>query len=552
MIFWLIAALMTCVALAIIIVPLLRRGHSAPKRSDFDLTIYRDQLQELESDQARGLIGPDQSDAARVEIQRRMLAVSEEQKKLPSEETRPQYQQKNWLILLIITVLVPAICIPIYLNLGSPELESQPFANRETTSNTLNSENQATPSLEVAINKLAQRLKTEPNNGEGWFLLGRSFMTIGNYEEAVKALSKASTLSTNNLEIMASLAEAMVFTSGGIVTPEIETKFQVILSKEPNDQAAQYYLGMARAQAGQPQEALDIWQKLAIQTPPDAPWAEDLNSLIARAAEDANVPLNQIVMIPKTVESESIPGPDADDIAAAADMDPAARMEMIQSMVSQLAARLSNDSADIEGWRRLAQAYRVLGENDKARDAERQIAKLQEANRSAESAPGPDADDIAAAATLTKTEQSEMISDMVERLAQRLVENPNDLAGWLRLGRSYTVLTQFDEALYAYTQAAKLAPKNTSVLSDYARSIINASNGTKRIPTEAKIVYENIIKIDANNPQALWFLGIAEAAEGRNNSAQFYWEKLLIVLPSDSRNFVAVQQAINNLKNINN
>ena len=552
MIFWLIAALMTCVALAIIIVPLLRRGHSAPKRSEFDLTIYRDQLQELESDQARGLIGPDQSEAARVEIQRRMLAVSEEQKNLPSDEARPQYQKKNWLILLTISMLVPAISIPIYLNLGSPELESQPFASRETTSNFLNSENQATPSLEVAINKLAQRLKTEPNNGEGWFLLGRSFMTIGNYEEAVKALSKASTLLTNNLEIMASLAEAMVFTSGGIVTPEIDTKFQVILSKEPNDQAAQYYLGMARAQAGQPQEALDIWQKLALQTPPDAPWAEDLNSLIARAAEDANVPLNQLVLIPKTVASDPIPGPNADDIAAAADMDPGARMEMIQSMVSQLAARLRNDSADIEGWRRLARAYRVLGENDNARDAERKIASLQEANRSAESAPGPNADDIAAAATLTKAEQSEMISDMVERLAQRLVENPNDLAGWLRLGRSYTVLTQFDDALYAYTQAAKLAPENTSVLSDYARSIINASNEKKRIPTEAKVVYENMIKIDSNNPQALWFLGIAEAAEGRNNSAQFYWEKLLKVLPSDSRNFIAVQQAINNLKMINN
>ena len=76
MIFWLIAALMTVAALALVLLPLVRSHRRAPRRMEFDLAIYRDQLHELESDQARGLIGTEQSDAARLEIQRRMLAVS--------------------------------------------------------------------------------------------------------------------------------------------------------------------------------------------------------------------------------------------------------------------------------------------------------------------------------------------------------------------------------------------------------------------------------------------------------------------------------------------
>ena len=75
MIFWLAAAIMTVGALLLILIPLIRKNLHVPPRVTFDLEIYRDQLRELENEKDRGLIDEEQSKAAKIEIERRMLAA---------------------------------------------------------------------------------------------------------------------------------------------------------------------------------------------------------------------------------------------------------------------------------------------------------------------------------------------------------------------------------------------------------------------------------------------------------------------------------------------
>ena len=187
MIFWLAAAIMTVGAILLILLPFLRKNIHVPPRVDFDLEIYRDQLRELENEKDRGLIDEEQSKAAKVEIERRMLtavkdsdassthSVQEKTNILPKSNI---FRLRSYRSLLTISMLVvvPTFVIPIYLYLGSPEKPGEPFLESAGVNDVGTEHNSVGQTMEVAINNLRQRLIKTPEDLEGWFLLGRSFI----------------------------------------------------------------------------------------------------------------------------------------------------------------------------------------------------------------------------------------------------------------------------------------------------------------------------------------------------------------------------------------
>ena len=441
MIFWLIVALMTVAALALVLVPLVRSHRRAPRRAEYDLAIYRDQLQELESDRARGLVGEDQSEAARLEIQRRMLAASKKDSD-PDQPAAAGGGARPWLLMAAIGTAIPALALALYVVWGSPGMPGVPFSGVAQDGSGMAGENMAGQSVEAAIANLAKRLEQNPNNLEDWVLLGRSLIAIERYSEAVQALRTAAKLSRDNVDILSSMAEAMVFAAEGMVTPEAQAAFESVLKLRGDDAAAQYYLGMALAQKGRPGEALGVWRKLAAETPPNAPWRQDLVTLMRRAAEESGIELGEIPSAPALRAEDAAPGPSQEDMAAAADMTPEERQEMIRSMVARLA-----------------------------------------------------------------------------------------------------------EARDAYARAAELAPGDTAVLGDYARAVMNAAGDATEFPAQAIALYRQIIGLDPEQREALWFLGYAEAAAGNNAAARDYWNRLLDLLPADGPNREAVEQALDALRN---
>jgi len=202
----------------------------------------------------------------------------------------------------------------------------------------------------------------------------------------------------------------MVFEAGGAVTPEARRLFESVNETRPDDPAALYYIGMADAQAGEPAAALETWEKLAAKTPADAPWRGDLIALMTRAAAELGVEPKlppepsaeempsqlgeadrgqpsqvgeaggaqppQIGEAGRGQDAAAVPGPSADDMAAAGEMSPEERRAMIEGMVGRLAERLQDQPDDLEGWKRLALSYRVLGELDKALPAYERAAAL--------------------------------------------------------------------------------------------------------------------------------------------------------------------------------
>ena len=217
-----------------------------------------------------------------------------------------------------------------------------------------------------------------------------------------------------------------------------------------------------------------------------------------------------------------------------------------------MAARLEENPNDLDGWRRLARSYRVLGEEEKAVEAEERIAALEAGRAGGEDAApratGPSDEDVAAAVQgMTPEERAEMIRGMVDTLAARLEENPNDPEGWLRLAQSYRVLGEPQKALEALRQAVELSPEHIPTLRSYARSIVAVSADPDGLPPEAVEVYERILVLDDNDAESLWFVGFAEVARGNSDTARQHWERLLAQLQPGTPDHKAVQEAINAL-----
>ena len=104
-----------------------------------------------------------------------------------------------------------------------------------------------------------------------------------------------------------------------------------------------------------------------------------------------------------------------------------------------------------------------------------------------------------------------MIRGMVDNLATSLRENPNDADGWLRLGRAYKVLGEQDKSVEALASGAKAAPGRVDVLMAYADALMVASGEEDAPPASAIAVLRDVLALQPDNPQALWFLGLDAA-----------------------------------------
>ena len=459
---WIVLGLMLAVAVVVVLFPQIRKRRSAPRsRRDYDVAVYADQLRELKTDVERGVLSADQETQARLEIERRVLDADTSQAILGKRTGSPIFSAIGASILL---AFIPGFALGIYLWRGSPEVPSR---IAEIPPVSVEAPGQA-PDVGVAVEELAARLREQPENLDGWLLLGRSYIILGRHSEAVLAYRQAAALAPADSSVQSRLGESMVMAAEGFVTPSargvFEVALEVALEVEPRDAAAQYYVALAAAQDGRLQDAYDGWRTLALDAAADAPWLGDVRErLVGLAGElglEPGAALAGIPAGPAPVQTAAR-GPSEADIAAAAAMTPQEQRAMIRGMVEGLAARLEENPNDREGWLRLAQSYEVLGEPAKAAAAR---ARAETAGVAASSAPrGPTQEDMAAAAEMAPEDRRAMIRGMVEGLAARLEENPDDRDGWLQLARSYEVLGEPELAAEARARAEAAArPEETA------------------------------------------------------------------------------------------
>jgi cytochrome c-type biogenesis protein CcmH len=451
---WVLLVALTIIAAAVLVLTLLRPGQ-ANARAAYDVEIHKDQLKEIDRDVRRGVIDAAEAEAARREIARKLLAAADAN---AASSTAPS-AKLNYGVLIVVA-LAPVAALALYLSMGSPLLPGQPLSARTD----VETPDKIDPQIVDMVTRLAERLKSEPDNLQGWVLLARSYGTMNRIPDALAAWRRVMQLSPGNPEHAGPYGETAVQAANGTVTPEARAAFDIVLKAEPGDPRALFFIGLQRAQEGAPREALQIWTDLAASAPADAPWLPAVRERIRRVAAEARIDPATIAPSPNVQPPR---GPSAADVEAAQNMAPAQQAEMIRGMVDRLAARLEQEPNDVEGWRRLGQAWRVLREPEKSKTA--------------------------------------------------------------------------------YAKAVELAPTRVDVLTDYATSLLGTAKEGDKLPDDFVAVLRRILALAPDHADALWFVGLAEAQAGNTAQAKEMWTRLLALLPQDAPERPEIEQRIDTL-----
>ncbi len=388
--FFVITGVISLCVLGLVLFPLFRRRSEAsvPGRGNYDIAIYRDQLKEVEKDLERNLLNQDQAEAARTEIKRRMLDASPQDADTSSPTVSSPFQRRA--LIAAIVVLLPLGAFSLYFYLGVPGLPSVPFAERHVPTK----EPVISDRDRKLLDNLTAHMKKTPDNINGWLLLGRSYSSLGLNAKAVGAYEQALKLAPDRVDIGSNYGEALVLAADRVVTFKAEQVFTGVLKAAPRDFRARYYLGLAKAQRGDVGSAVQDWVDLLAVAPKDAPWRASVEKVIATAAKDIGLdstklkPSAAALGLAKSKANPSVMAkslatrrPSRAEVDAINKMSLKDREAIISSMVERLAAQMEKNPNNIDGWRKLARAYKVLGKTEKAAQARKRVESLVNAGK---------------------------------------------------------------------------------------------------------------------------------------------------------------------------
>lgn len=363
--FWIVVSLLLAASVLVMVAAL--RASSVQAVSP-DVDVYRDQLRELERDQARGTLSEEEAEAARAEVARRLLAAD----RAAQADGGPAGAGARWLGVAAVAVPTVGVALVTYLWIGAPGYADLPLAARIEAVEAARAGrpgqllaeaevpdriDQTRPDILEMAGQLRTVLVERPDDLRGWRLAVDTEAGLGNLEAAWRAQDRVVAILGDQAQgaEFAILAELMILAAGGYVSPEAEQALDEALRRDPQNGSARYYRGLMYAQGGRPDEAWPIWRRLVGDSLPDDPWLEPIYEQIERVSSLAGdpTPLDQLPR-PR--------GPSQADVEAAGDLTLDERIEMISGMVEGLAARLASDGGPAGDWGRLITAYGVLGQ----------------------------------------------------------------------------------------------------------------------------------------------------------------------------------------------
>jgi cytochrome c-type biogenesis protein CcmH len=471
MLFPLVCAALILLVLAAVAMPLLSGADGLPARGQYDRAVYRDQLREIDRDLGRGVLSPEEAEAARLEIQRRLLAVDGTER--PAGWRVPA--RSPGMAIAASLFVVVATC-GLYWRLGAPTLADSPFSARPDAAeaqaghDTATSGNDTAPAaaaphtdMRQAAEKLQQKLAADPNNAAGWVLYARTTSMLGDWQKAGDAYKHAIDLGQKDADVYAGYGEMQVMAADGIVPPAARETFQAALAADAANGVARYYLALADSQAGDEHKAVDAWLELSAGLPEDSPMRDEIAHRIADAAKSGGF---DAPPLPKGLPAE---------------------------------ARAAGD---------------------------------------------PTQDQMEAAANMSPDDRAKMIGGMIEQLAAKLKEQPNDLDGWLRLARAYEVQGDSTKAVDALDHAAALKPGDPGIKLQTVSALLSGLKPEDSLPPRAVAMLTEIAAVTPDAPEVLWYLGVVAARDGRPADAREKWTKLLGTLAPGGEDAKMVQSAL--------
>lgn len=281
--FWLSAILLSLGALSFILPPLLRR-HASPQGvepGDENISIYQQQFAELEADLANGVLAADQHEQSRRELERRVL----EDAAIKKTALRPPRANRPLAILLATSL--PAAAAGLYLQLGQPQAFVLPYPQMAASApasampapatNAASSDAEAAvPSGEVQellppmVDRLVERLAKDPKDGNGWALLGRSYIVMQRFAEASAAFEKAVALLPDDASLLTDYAGTLAMSSETRLQGKPTQLIERALKLDQNSEKALFLAGTAAFDQNNFSGAVKYWEKMLALMPPEA------------------------------------------------------------------------------------------------------------------------------------------------------------------------------------------------------------------------------------------------------------------------------------------
>ena len=284
LLFIVLAATLTLATLAVLLLPwwCKPKAKSHVDRRQANLEIFRDQLRELERDRDEGLLAPEDFVQARDELQRRLLAETDDRpapdgsvavSTLAAERQLSRSTSLSRRLVLLLVVAIPLAAVSIYTRIGNPQAVIPPqIAAR-----------QKTQEIEAMLSSLVTHLKTNPDDAKGWLILARTYKAFARFSEAAEAFEKARPLVDNDPALLADYAYVLMQADGGVVGQRAEELIDRALKLDPKQPQALFMAGFAAGERGDFKQAVDHWERLLPQLEPGSEEASAVTEALDKA-----------------------------------------------------------------------------------------------------------------------------------------------------------------------------------------------------------------------------------------------------------------------------
>ncbi|HUF81311.1 MAG TPA: c-type cytochrome biogenesis protein CcmI [Burkholderiales bacterium] len=271
--FWIVAIVLVAAALGFVLPALLGRGRARSSAAEdaANITVYRDQLKELDADVAAGTLGRSQYDEARREIDRRVLDDVG-----TAGPVTPAVAAPGGALAISTAIAVPLVAALVYFAVGNPNALKPEAAVQDSHGITVQQ-------IEGMVERLSARMQENPEDAEGWVMLGRSYAVLDRYPEAVAAYENAIKRSPPDAQLLADYADVLAMSQGRTLVGKPERIIAQALKADPKNVKALALAGSAEFEKRNFAAAIAHWQKILEGIPPDSEMAESVRDSIADA-----------------------------------------------------------------------------------------------------------------------------------------------------------------------------------------------------------------------------------------------------------------------------
>ena len=270
-VFILASVALAVIALAFIVVPLLRRRAAAGlSRDAINVAVYRDQLRELDADLQAGTLLRDQYERSRAEIEARLLQDT----KQAGGAVR---QQRSEFSAVVFAIALPICALGVYLAVGNPQAIGRKAAATDSAHGVTQEQ-----VLEM-VAKLDARMRANPDDPAGWTMLARSYAVLGRFKEASEAYANAVARAPNDAQLLADYADTLAMAQEQKLEGEPERLIERALAIDPKNVKALALAGTVAFNRKDYTKAIEYWERILPVVPPDSETAQAVRASISEA-----------------------------------------------------------------------------------------------------------------------------------------------------------------------------------------------------------------------------------------------------------------------------